>query len=99
MDKEILDIHNTPVHRAVTRGFIETLPLFLLVIIIYYVLIRYSLKLSFIFILLLIITSFIIFGFRGVDTISAGMARLLGFYIFIYSMILLVISIPQIQNH
>ncbi len=98
MDKEILDIHNTPVHRAVTRGFIETLPIFLLIFIIYYVLIRYSLKLSFIFILFLIITSFIIFGFRGVDTISAGMARILGFYIFIYSMILLVISIPQIQN-
>ena len=99
MDKEILDIHNTPFHRALTRGFIETLPLFLLIIIIYFALIRYSIKLSFIFILLLIMTSFILFGSRIVDTISSGMARLLGFYIFIYSIIILFVSIPQIQRH
>lgn len=93
MDKEILCVHDTSVQNAITRGFIETWYIFLIFILLFFLFLRINKKFTLIYIIVLIIMSFICFGFRGLDGISSGISRLVGLYIFIYSMILITIFI------
>ena len=89
MDREIVGIHQTSVSRAVWRGVRETLPILFLFLIFYVLLLRVSVQWALGFVTICIIASFVFFGFRGVDNLSSGMARLMGLYMFVYSILLL----------